>query len=313
MSPLTLITNVEQHPFMLDYLYEFQSAFAEAFPDALTRPGTQIQLKRQFFRVFRHVYRHLPLRRVVLPNSIRRGSSFSVLCGNDFAYCVPSSLFARNNYLYVFDAWPHDNQVLVDYVRLFAIDRVFFSALQSTENFNRNCVEGQPKGIWIPEGIYAANYFARPYDKKDIDVIQFGRRYEKYYTRIVPALHAANYVHYDKRGKINDPLSRAKISVCFPSSLTHPERSGSISTMTLRYLQSMVSKCLIIGTMPYDMRLLFDYEPMIEADLVNPEGQILDILGRFHEFIPLIEKNYATVIKHHQWSNRMETIRQHIL
>jgi hypothetical protein len=312
MQNLILTTNVEQHPFMLDYLYEFQSAFAEAFPNAVLRPGAGIRFKRQFFRLFRHTYRYLPFRRIGLPESLRRGSSFSAICGNDFAYCMPRSFVAKNNYLYVFDAWPRDNQVLVDCVRLFAIRKVFFSALQSAANFNRTFQEKHPKGVWVPEGIYAANYTARPYANKDIDVIQFGRRYERYYARIVPTLQAANHVHYDKRGKVNAPLSRAKISICFPSSLTHPERSGYISTMTLRYLQSMVSKCLVVGSLPYDMRLLFDYDPVIEADLNHPEDQILDILRSFPDYIPLIEKNYASVVAHHQWSNRMETIRQHI-
>jgi len=82
--------------------------------------------------------------------------------------------------------------------------------------------------------------------------------------------------------------------------------------MTLRYLQSIVSKCLIVGSLPYDMRRLFDYNPVVEADLNNPEDQILDILRNFPDYIPLIEKNYASVIAQHQWSSRMETIRQHL-
>jgi len=313
MSTLTLIANVEQHPFMFDYLYEFQSAFTTAFPDAVVRPGKHIRLKRQFFRAFRHIYRHLPLQRLMLPQRLRAGATFSVLCGCDFAYCVPSSLFAKNNYLYIFDAWPRDNQVLVDYVRLFSTSKVFFSAQQSADNFNRCCAEKEPKGVWVPEGIYTENYAARPYDEKDIDVIEFGRRYESYHARMLPALQANGYVHYDKRGKINDPLSRAKVSICFPSSITNPERSEDVSTMTLRYLQSMVSKCLVVGALPLDMGSLFDYQPVIEADLANPDRQILDILKDFSDYIPLVERNYTTVMANHQWSNRMQTIRQHIL
>jgi hypothetical protein len=313
MSALTLIANVEQHPFMFDYLYEFQSAFAKAFPHAAIRPGKHIRAKRQFFRAFRHLYRHFPLRRLTLPQRFRVGSTFSVMCGSDFAYCLPSSLSAKSSYLYIFDAWPRDNEVLVDYVRLFSINKIFFSAQQSTENFNRSCIEKEPKGVWVPEGIYAENYAARPYNEKDIDVIEFGRRYESYHARILPALQAHGHVHYDKRGKINIPLSKARISICFPSSITNPERSEDISTMTLRYLQSMVSKCLVVGALPLDMRNLFDYQPVVEADLANPERQILDILKNFGDFIPLIERNYASVMANHQWSNRMQIIRQHIL
>jgi len=316
MQSLIFTANVDRHPYRFDYLHEFQSAFVEAFPTAVVRPGARIGLKRECLRVFRHAYRHLPLHCVGLPESIRRGSSFTAICGNDFAYCVPSSLVAKNSYLYIFDAWPRNNQLLVDWVRLFAIKKVFFSALQSAETFNRFLLEKEPKGVWVPEGIYAQNYTVRPHANKDIDVIQFGRRYEKYHARIVPALRTGGYVHYDTTGRPNEPLSeplsRAKISICFPCNLTHPERSEHISTMTQRYLQSMVSKCLVVGSLPYDMGFLFDYNPVVEVDPNNPEAQILDILRNFGDYIPVIERNYASIIAGHQWSNRMETIRQYL-
>jgi hypothetical protein len=314
MPELTLIENVEQHAFMLDYIYEFQAAFAEAFTEARVQPASRIQLKRQLLRVFRRTYRHLPLGSLGLgvPGLRRQGKTFSVMCGNDFAYCVPSCFTSAENYIYIFDAWPRDNPVLVDWVRLFGIKKVFFAALQSTELFNRAMGETEPRGIWVPEGFQAQEYFYWPCDRKDIDVIEFGRRYESYHRRIVPALKKAGYVHYDRRGRIHAPLGRSKVSICFPSSLTHPARAEFISTMTLRYLQSMASNCLVVGAMPHDMKLLFDYPAVIEADLDNPDGQLLDILRNFGDYVPLIEKNHETVMKAHQWSTRMETIRQHI-
>lgn len=313
MPELTLIENVEQHAFMLDYIYEFQAAFAEAFPEARIEPAQKIDLKRQLLRVFRRTYRHLPLAGLGLcvPGLSRQGTSFSVLCGPDFSYCIPSCFRSVESYVYVFDAWPRDNAVLVDWVRLFGIKKVFLSALQSTELLNQTL--GETRGIWVPEGFQAENYFFQPYDKKDIDIIEFGRRNEPYHQRIMPALKQAGRVHYDKRGRVHAPLARAKVSICFPSSITHPERAEFISTMTLRYLQSMVSKCLVVGAIPQDMKLLFDYPAVIEADPNDPGGQLLDILKNFQDYIPLIERNHETVVSNHQWSNRMQTIRQHIL
>ena len=51
MTELTLIENVEQHAFMLDYIYEFQAGFASAFPEAKIEPARRIDLKRQALRV----------------------------------------------------------------------------------------------------------------------------------------------------------------------------------------------------------------------------------------------------------------------
>jgi hypothetical protein len=313
MSLLTLNLHAEYHPFMLDYIYEFEKSFLEIFPETKLKKGNLILLKRKMLRAFRHIYSHLPVKNIKLPRYMKQGKSFSILCGSDFAYCIPSCFFSEENYLYIFDHWPWANQVLVDWVNLFSIDKVFFSALQSTELFNEHFNAEKPRGVWVPEGIYAQNYYAQTPAQKDIDVIEFGRRYETYHEKISPVLSKMGYTHYFQRGKINDPLSRSKISICFPSSITHPERSGYISTMTLRYLQSMISKCLVVGKMPYDMQFLFDYNPIIEVDDDYPDKQILDILRSYSDYLPLIEKNYQTVMGHHLWAHRLKAIQQHIL
>jgi hypothetical protein len=271
-------------------------------------------VKRQLLRVFRRTYRHLPLREAGLgvPGLVRGGKSFSVMCGPDFAYCIPSCFTSAESYVYMFDAWPRDSAVLTDWVRLFGIKKVFLSARQSTELLNQRLGEAEPRGVWVPEGFLARNYFFWPPEKKDIDVIEFGRRHEAYHQQILPALRKAGYVHYDRRGRVHAPLARAKISICFPSSITHPARAEYVSTMTLRYLQSMASKCLVVGSMPSDMQDLFDYPAVIEADPNDPGGQLLSILRDFSDYLPLVERNHETVVSQHQWSNRMEAIRRHI-
>jgi hypothetical protein len=315
MSLLVLNKCTEYHPFLLDYIYEFEDSFSEFFPKTRLNKGNFLLLKRWILRAFRHIYRYLLIENISFPDYMKQGERFSILCGNDFAYCIPSCFFSKKNYLYIFDHWPRANQVLVDWVKLFSIDKVFFSALQSTELFNEHFNSDKPRGVWIPEGINPKSYYAQIVEEKDIDVIEFGRRYDTYHERILPALNKMGYTHYFQliSGKINNPLSRSKISICFPSSITHPERSEHISTMTLRYLQSMISKCLIVGKMPYDMQFIFDYNPVIEVDEDNPDKQILNILNNYSDYLPLIEKNYETVMSHHLWTHRLELIRQHII
>jgi len=314
MSELTLVQNVEQHAFMLDYIYEFQAGFAAAFPEAKLEPASAIPIKRQLLRAFRRSYQHLPLRWLQGGTSWlpRKGKAFSVMCGPDFAYCLATCFTSAESFVYIFDAWPRDMTVLADWVRLFGIKKVFLSALQSTELFNRTLGESEPRGIWVPEGFQAEDYFHWPYERKDIDVIAFGRQHVDYRERIAPALGKAGFSYFDRRGRVHAPLARSRVSICFPSSITHPQRAESISTMTLRYLQSMVSKCLVVGSMPYDMGRLFGYPAVIEADLARPGEQLVEILKSFGDYVPLIERNYEAVIHSHQWSNRMEIIRPHI-
>lgn len=68
----------------------------------------------------------------------------------------------------------------------------------------------------------------------------------------------------------------------------------------------MASKCLILGKVPDEMRHLFDYEPVVEIDMNNPKQQLQEVLDRYLEYIPLIERNYAFVQRNHQWQNRID-------
>jgi hypothetical protein len=172
---------------------------------------------------------------------------------------------------------------------------------------------------WIPEGVDISVYKQFTYNQRDIDVLQIGRKYDWYHEQILPFFNESNKVYlYEKtKGAIIFPtreefingLARAKISVCFPSNITHPERAGKTETMTNRYLQSMASKCLIVGHAPQEMIELFGYNPVIEIDRDSPGEQLTAILDHYSDYIPLIEKNYEMVSKYHTWKNRWELIK----
>jgi hypothetical protein len=159
----------------------------------------------------------------------------------------------------------------------------------------------------------------REYSEKDIDVLSFGRKYDLLHDKIVDDMlcNGKKYFYEKNKGEIifkdrkdfTDGLSRTKVSVCIPSCITHPERSGNISTMTVRYLQSMASKCLVLGYMPDEMEELFDYNPIVELDINNPSKQILSILENFTSYIPLIERNYQIVVDNHTWRDRWSSIK----
>lgn len=171
---------------------------------------------------------------------------------------------------------------------------------------------------WVPEGIDPSSYRFYDYQNKDIDVIEFGRKHLPYHQTIRGFLENTEKVHlyeqnkgelvFSDRESFIDGLAHSKISICIPSNITHPERSGDIETMTVRYLQSMVSKCLIVGHAPAEMVELFGYNPVVEIDNVEPGTQLLHLLDHYEDFIPLMERNYHQVIENHQWSRRWEEI-----
>jgi len=253
----------------------------------------------------------------VLDSSEKHDAYFAVLMGGDFNKFYPYAFFNRKKrYIYIFDAWTKDQSAIINFIRKCKIDRVFISSSQAVTELNvkLNCSIAS----WVPEGIDISAYKHIPYNQKDIDVIQIGRKFDWYHEQILPFFSETKKIYlYEKtKGTIIFPdridfingLAKSKISVCFPSNITHPERAGEIETMTNRYLQSMASKCLIVGHAPREMVELFGYNPVIEIDKDAPTEQLKTILGHYSDFIPLIEKNFEIVSKHHTWKNRWEQI-----
>jgi spore maturation protein CgeB len=172
------------------------------------------------------------------------------------------------------------------------------------------------KCYWIPEGINIQEFHSKPCEKRNIDILQMGRKYDRYHDMILPFCikSGIKYVYEKEKGKIIfkdksafiEGLASTKISICTPQSITNPEKVGIISTITQRYLQSMSSKCLILGIIPKDMEKVFNYRPLIPIDMEHPQEQIKKILKDYKKYTPLIEQNYVEVKKHHQWKNRIE-------
>lgn len=243
---------------------------------------------------------------------------FAVMMGYDPKKYMPHCWFSGRKALYLFDAWPITYAWIKQFVYYFNIDHVFLSSSQAVEDLNTSgCAT---PFCWLPEGITPDRYRQHPYCEKNIDVLQFGRKYDKYHQLIVGPLEKQGKVYlYEKaegqaifstREQFVDGLARSKISICVPCSITNPNRSGHVQTMTVRYLESMVSKCLIVGHAPPEMIELFGYNPLVEIDMSDPAGQIISVLNDFTSYVPLIEKNYAAVTENHTWSKRWSTIAQ---
>ncbi len=226
--------------------------------------------------------------------------------------------FNRSNHVYFFDAWPDRHLEIERFIKAMNIKNVFFSSAQATMMFKQKKIACNFH--WISEGIDLTEYSFKGYQQKDIDVLSFGRKYDPLHDKIATGLNNSNITYlYEKtkgeiifkdRSSFIDGLARTKISICIPSNITHPERAGNISTMTIRYLQSMASKALVLGFMPDDMKELFDYEPLIPLDMNDPLEQIKNILENFPAYSALIEKNYNFIKEHHTWTNRWIAIQK---
>ena len=243
------------------------------------------------------------------------GHLFTVMMGLDEMKWRPFGLSCHHvKSVYLFDAWPKDYNKIVDFCCKYKIDYLFVTSKQSTNRLSELmpdvCVR------YVPEAVRVERYSQSDYSSRTIDVLAMGRKWDDYHNRIVDGLKSLgkNYLYEKEKGRVIfsdrnsliNGLSSSKISICVPSSITHPERAGDVETMTVRYLESMASKCLVLGMAPAEMVELFGYNPVIQIDLDNPVNQIADILNHYFDYIPLIEKNYQVVKQYHTWTNRYE-------
>ena len=220
---------------------------------------------------------------------------------------------------YCFDCWPELYERWLSFFKRHRVRFAFFSARQSALHFAKALPS--MKSVWLPEACDPFDYRpSKPWLERSIDVLEFGRKNEIYHARIMEPLARANKVHLyvrikgqttfsdSSREAFLEGLGESKISICFPSSQTHPERAGSIETVTHRYFQSMASKCLLLGHAPQELVDLFGYNPVIEVQQGDEFAQIESLLNTPNSHRDSIEKNYKRLLEVGTEKYRIDTL-----
>jgi hypothetical protein len=201
--------------------------------------------------------------------------------------------------LWTYDVWEPGFDTFERLVREAKINLLMLSSFQAAQHFRRRRIP-DCEVHWVPESIDPSRYLANPWSERTIDILAFGRPHLPYHARIAAECRRRriNYVFQPKYPTFQDlvhGLADAKLCVCFPRSVTHPESAGTVSTLTLRYLEAMASRCLLIGDPPAEARKLLRYNPVVAVDWSDPAGQIESLLRDADVYQPLIEKNFTEV------------------
>ena len=139
--------------------------------------------------------------------------------------------------LWMYDAWENEFSKIEGVVRRHSINVLLLTSLQAAEHFNRLKLP-RFKAYWVPEAITVSDYHSKPYAERNIDVLQFGRRWDAYHDKIVDFCQERGLVYlyektkgeiiFPRRSAFIDSLAAAKISICVPSSITHPSDPGKL-------------------------------------------------------------------------------------
>jgi hypothetical protein len=257
------------------------------------------------------------------PRLQHRGEiNFASMISGDFRLLIPYAFYSRFNFIYMYDVWPRFHRWIFPLLDFFNVKCIFFSSKQVYEIFTTKYSHIRCRAKWVPEALAIDDYHFKPYQERHIDVLEFGRMYDTYHDLIKEPLSLHQKIHvfrtpdkyflFADKPAFTAALAHSKIVICVPSSITNPERSEFISSMTLRYLQAMASKCLIVGLLPSDMEEVFGYNPIVEIDIARAGEQLIEILDRYADYEPLIERNYQAVKANHQWKNRWVDMAQTI-
>lgn len=207
---------------------------------------------------------------------------------------------------YTFDGWPI---CFKDTRQFYLANRVkvaFVSARDSVQRLQASLPS--VRFYWLPEAVNPDQYQCSvPLERRSLNVLELGRRYERYHRALLDGLRGKPIVHRYERlpGEIVFPtrqdlvsgFAQTQVSVCFPASMTHPQRAQGVETATYRYYESIASKCIILGHAPAELIDLFGYNPVIEADFEDPVGQLLDVLAKIESFKELVERNYSRLLE----------------
>lgn len=225
------------------------------------------------------------------------------------------------NYFYeivpvFWDTWPKYHPLLISSLKRNKIRYAFFTQKDVAILIQEAIPEIE--SFWLPEGIKTEEY-RKGVDliERQVDVLSYGRKLEKYHTMIVEVLRGKyNYLYSSHKldkifpnfQELVKALSNSKISVCFPRSVTDPHQAGDVETLTQRYWESMLSRCIIVGKAPQELIDLMGYNPVIEVDWLNPKQQITEILDTIENYQPLVNRNFRYAVDNCAWHDRMKTL-----
>lgn len=229
-----------------------------------------------------------------------------------FPYCYKYNIIP-----YIWDCWPGTWGNVLWMVKILHIEKCFVSSSMVCNELSRE--KSNVQFIFVPEGINTSVYLKGDLlMNRKIDVLELGRKNSFYHDQIVK-VEGVKFL-YNKNNQYVFPsfsdlvsgLSNSKIVICFPRCDTHQNMTGQIETLTQRYWECMLSRCLIVGRAPFELINLIGYNPVIEVEWGNEEEQLLKILNNIGIYQDMVDRNYSVALEFSPWACRVNDMIQNL-
>lgn len=205
----------------------------------------------------------------------------------------------------LWDCWPEYWDNIYDWFDKCKPKSAIFTSSQVAEEMHKKYPNMNI--LAVTEGIDVKPYkIGGKLKDRKIDFLQYGR----HLTRIVKyneegIVYVSGKKDDNKKkfthDELYDALSNSKVVASFPMSMTIPTRAQGIETLTQRYWECMLSRCVMIGHAPKELTDLIGYNPVIEFDATDPDGQLRDVLAHIENYQSLVDRNREMALKYGDW------------
>ena len=175
-------------------------------------------------------------------------------------------------------------------------------------------IEPKLNVLWLPEGVDISGYEeGKLLCDRGIDVLNIGRPIERIAkSSIRDDFKFLDTVENGKRkfspNELSMVMADGKITICLPRCDTDPDIAGDIETLTQRYWECMLSRIVMVGRAPQELKDLIGYNPVVDIDWENINNQLMHILAHIEDYQSLVDKNRETAIRMGDWTVRMREV-----
>lgn len=213
---------------------------------------------------------------------------------------------------FVWDCWPCYYEKMETWFKRHKTRTAIFTSRMEMEEMQKRCPH--VKMLWCPEAVDASNYKkGKPLKNRNINLLEFGRSNERVLYKISIDNHVCTYVDgkfiYSNE-ELYEAMGDARITVCLPKSMTHPDIAQGVETLTQRYWEAMLSRMVIIGHAPSELIDICEYNPVLELpdDKEQINTFILNILSNIDDYQELVDRNRQIALEKGLWTIRMKGI-----
>lgn len=229
------------------------------------------------------------------------------------------------------DCWPCYYDKVERWLRKHNVKTAIFTSRQEMEEMKTRIPELNT--LWCPEAVDISLYKqGKELKDRKINLLEFGRPNTKvlggnFYKQTLSkdsqelsGKRTINHVCTQVNGKflynneeLYEVMGDAKITICLPKSMTHPDIAEGVETLTQRYWEAMLSRMVIVGHAPKELIDFIGYNPVIELDVERATEQIVDVISHIKEYQELVDRNCQCAIEMADWTLRMETIKDWLI